>query len=588
MTAKSAGIAIVFLALCTGAVLPPEARAQEYRFQVPEVQVVLTVQPDAAVLIDYRIVFHNEEGAHPIDVVDVGMPTKHYEVIRASVDGRPAESWKPSTFIEIGPEVHLGRNAIAPGSAGTFECEARVTDMVFADRTNPKRASLQFSPTWFGDKYVVGETDLLLIVKFPPGVQPDSVVWHSGSKEFFKKGVLDPDNVAFVSWKDHYRLTGQRLFGCSFPRDVMKRVVTVGRLQMLLRQWEQSKTAQKYSAFAFLALFGIGFFLITRGTGITIFLIWLGVFVIVMVKSPALHLGMWLLIPVLGAVWYFAIHRRRPHYMPALARVEGGRICRGLTAPEAAVLLQMPVHRVLGIVVTGLLSKGVIRVAGSEPFALEAVGTRVAPNVVQLPDGRKVSLDPYEVGFFDALTKPPLDVAEKDLGEPLKKLVGLVRYKMEGFDEDATRAYYRNVASRAWDQVSSEDDKTRKDNLANHHLNWLSLVPDYDRRMERERERGWYYDPVWYYSPGYASRRDWVHDMSRWMTPTAQHAAPSVGITGKGLDLSGVDRFTLDTLRDLARAAAESGGRGSGCVGGGCACACAGCACACACAGGGR
>jgi len=54
----------------------------------------------------------------------------------------------------------------------------------------------------------------------------------------------------------------------------------------------------------------------------------------------------------------------------------------------------------------------------------------------------------------------------------------------------------------------------------------------------------------------------------------------ALGISRQGVvDLSGVDKVTVDVLQGMA----EGGGGGGG---GGC--ACAGCACACACAGGGR
>ena len=65
------------------------AAAQEYRFSVPEVRVVLTVQTDASVTVEYRMRFENRPGAHAIDVVDIGMPNKGYEVISA-FDGKEA------------------------------------------------------------------------------------------------------------------------------------------------------------------------------------------------------------------------------------------------------------------------------------------------------------------------------------------------------------------------------------------------------------------------------------------------------------------------------------------------------------------
>ena len=585
MGRRHAAISLMFATLCWVWLLQPSAHAQEYRFSVPEMQVVLTVQPDASVLIEYRMTFQNQPGAHAIDVVDVGMPTKNYEVLEASIDGTPLSSWGPSTYIETGPEIRLGPYAIPAGSRGVFECRARVTDFVYEDRTDSQRASLRFTPTWFGDRYVVGETDLLLVVRFPQGVHPDNVVWHSNERTFFQKGVLDPDDVPFVAWKERYRLTGPMMFGCSFPRVVMQRVVRSSLLREFVLWWEQSRSAQQVSGMLFLVVFAGWYLLLTRGTGISVLLIGICVLVFAMVLSPVLHLCLWLLTPAMAGSWYVAVHRHKPRYLPALARVEAGKICRGLTPPEAAVLLDVPPDRVLSMVLTGLLSKGVVRVTQAEPLQVAAVGTRPALNIVELPDGLKVSLEPYEVGFLAALSGPPQEFAKQDFSEPFRKLVGLVKYRMSGFDADTTRAYYCSVTARAWNQMSREEDPKKKDDMANRRLGWLSMADDYDDRMENQRARGWRYRPWWYYGAGHYRDGDRARDITRSVRTAAERSAQGIVVhQSKGIDLSSVDHFTLDALRGLA----ESGGGGSGCVGGGCACACAGCACACACAGGGR
>jgi len=577
-------IAAVLAMLCLAGASAPAANAQSYRFRVPEVEVVLTVQPDASILIDYEFTFENESGAHAIDIVDVGMPTENYTVLSASISGKPLHTWKPSTEIRIGPEVHLGALAIRPGDRGVFRCSARVTDMVFEDRKDAERASLRFTPTWFGDRYVTGETDLLLVVKFPPGVHPDNVVWHSDEHKFFQKGILDPEGVPFVSWSERYRFTGPRMFGCSFPREVMDRALESNLWTEFLVWWVNNRKAQMISATVFLILFGTFFLLITRGTGITLLVIGGVIFFVIIVKSPLLHLGLWPVVPLLAAIWYWFIHGRRPRYMPALACVESGRICRTLTAPEAAVLLEVPLHRVLSMVVTDLLDKGVIRIADTDPPRAEPVGTRSVANVVELPDGSRVALEPYEVGFLAVLSEPPEDVRRKDFNAPLERLIGLVRYKMAGFDAEATREYHRNVTERAWEKVEMLQNPRSKDELAKRHLNRLRMAEDYDERMEEQRAHGWFYRPHWhYYSHG--RDRNWVGDVDRWTAPAAEHAAEAIVRPARGLDFSELDRFTVDTLGEIARAAAKGG---SGCAGGGCACACAGCACACACAGGGR
>jgi hypothetical protein len=529
------------------------------------------------------------------------MPTKNYEVLSAAIDGRALSSWKASTAIETGPEIHLDGMAIPPGGSGVFDCRARVTDMVYADRDDKNRASLRFTPTWFDEKFVTGDTDLLLIVKFPPGVHPDDVVWHKDLPQFSEKGALDPDNVAFVAWKKQYRFTGPMMFGCSFPRTVMARVESGTLWTTFWFWWDGSKQAQQVGGAIFLALFSLCFLLITRGTGITVLLICIGACIWVMIESPLLHLCLWPVIPAMGAAWYFAVHRPTPHYLPAVAQVESGAICRGLTAPEAAVLLELPPQRVLGIVLTALLSKGVIRTVQPKPIEdpanevtpgagrpeslqVELRGTRPEPNLVAF-QGERTVLEPYEVGFLDVLLAPPAEVAQKDFSKPLKNLVSVVAYKLSGFDRDATRAYYRAITARAWAQLGAEADPQKKNDLAARQLSWLSMSDDYERRMEAQP--GWFFYPRWYYGPAHSPSRTWFRDFNQAVAPAASRSAQGIAGPAKGVDLSGVDHFTVGTLNQLMESA-DRGGSGGGGGFGGCACACAGCACACACAGGGR
>ncbi len=560
-----------------------ETQAASYLFEVPEMRVVVTVQPDASAIVDYRIVFRNQPGAHPIDVVDVGMPKKGYEVLGATIDGRPAKQWKPSTYIDVGPEVHLGAGTIAPGGKGVFTCRARVPDMVYEDSDDPERASIRFTPTWFGEEYVVGETQLLLVVAFPEGVDPDQVVWHSDEKPFFRKGILDPEGAPFVSWQKKYPLTGPMMFGCSFPRSVMDRVLKSYAWTEFLMWWDRSAAAQQVSGGILLMLIAAFFLFATRGTGCSVLLVLLGVTVFIMFQSPHLHLALWPILLVVAVAYYLGVYRRKPRYLAALASVEGGRICRGLTPPEAAILMDTPMDRVLAMIFTSLLDKGAVRATSSDPLQIEPAGSRPSPNVVELPDGRRVSLEPYEVGFVERLEGPPGPLAEKPFQKPIERLIGLVRYKMTGFDVEATREYYRRVVDRAWQQIEGEPRNAQKDALAQRHINWLALSDDYDERMADQRGRGWHYRPAWHFW-GSGHHWNWSRSMRQSLRPAADSIHEALQ-PRKVLDLSKIDRFTLDTLSDIAESASSGGG---GCVGGGCACACAGCACACACAGGGR
>ncbi len=65
--------------------------AQDYRFQVPEQAVVVTINTDGSISIDYTMKFLNDSGAHAIDIVDIGLPNYDYDLktITADINGIP-------------------------------------------------------------------------------------------------------------------------------------------------------------------------------------------------------------------------------------------------------------------------------------------------------------------------------------------------------------------------------------------------------------------------------------------------------------------------------------------------------------------
>jgi len=134
---------ILAVALCCSG-----AWAQDYSFSVPEMELHVTVNPDASVRLEYRIVFTCNEGAHEIDVVDVGLPHEAYDLsnMHASLNGNPLTGIKTSGYIDCGVEVPLSP-AISPGETGVFQFECTMPDLVYQDTTDKEYASLQITPT---------------------------------------------------------------------------------------------------------------------------------------------------------------------------------------------------------------------------------------------------------------------------------------------------------------------------------------------------------------------------------------------------------------------------------------------------------
>jgi len=65
--------------------------------------------------------------------------------------------------------------------------------------------------------------------------------------------------------------------------------------------------------------------------------------------------------------------RRKLDYLPPKISIEGHGIKRGLTAVEAAILLETPLDRVLTMILFSLLKKGVIQVTKEDPLEIEVL-----------------------------------------------------------------------------------------------------------------------------------------------------------------------------------------------------------------------
>jgi hypothetical protein len=328
--------------------------------------------------------------------------------------------------------------------------------------------------------------------------------------------------------------------------------------------------------------------------------------VYVIYHRPDVHLLTWPIMLALIGVneWYRS--RRRGKYLPAMATVEGGGIKRGLTAPQAAVLLELPLKRILALVIFGLLKKGVLRQTRADPLTVEVVEEyRVSRKARRKVASRKgVALYGYEHPVVDLLLVGNKPVARHDFSSAIGKLIESTAARMKGFDLADTREYYRSIVARAWRQAEAIGDIEQRTERVDRNFEWLLLDDGWDRRFGRWGSGGYHYRPVWTRPVGgpgttiptgttggtpQTSLREVAASFTGWAENTTGQLAAAIepgklGIdvpSSAVLDLSGVDQVTADVFEALASSSGGGGGGGGGC-------ACAGCACACACAGGGR
>ena len=561
-----ARFALLFALLC----LPVAAYAQDYSFSLDQEVVDVWVNEDGSVSLEYAFTFTCAPSGHPIDVVDVGLPTGDYSVsgIQADVDGRPIDrvDGDYQGGGSYGVAVWLGSATIAPGETGTVHVVVdRVGNMVYEDSEDAEYASVEFSPTWFGGDFVRGTTDMTVAFHLPEGVQPEEPRWHRSPSRWPQEQpdtYLDEEGrVLYVWYNPAAEPDRQYIFGASFPRQY----VAPGVIQ-------EGPSALE-TIFA-----AIGTVLATACPLACPVVFIVGIFVAVSRSQ----------------------RKRKMQYLPPSMKVEGVGIKRGLTAVEAAILLETPLDRVLTMILFGLLKKGAVTVLDDEPLKIEANEP--------LPE----KLRPYEKRLLEAVKKDST-LSEPKMRAMMVSLVKAVNNKMKGFSRKETVAFYRDIVRRAWQQVEAAETPEVRSQRFDQQLEWTMLDDEFEGRMGRTFRTGPVYVPMWW-----GHYRPWARRPAVATTGGRPAKAPSTGgsrptgrvslptlpgaafaasivngvqstssrIVGSVTDFTGgVTKVTNPPPKPTTSGRSYRGGGGGGCA---CACACACAGCACACAGGGR
>lgn len=550
-------LVLPLLAVLIALLAVPIAYGQNYSLTVDREEVDVWIEYDGSVRIKYLLEFTGNPGSEPLPAVDVGLPNGNYSLsdISAYVGDRPLRvDGDYQGAGGYGVAVWLDGLEIGPGDHRLVEVRvARVGRMVYSDDQDQAYASCEFYPTYFGRQFVNGPTDITVRFHLPPGVQPEEPRWHSVSSGWPQTPTAyhDAEGRVVYEWRNETASPSEQYrFGASFPRQY----VAEGAVQ-----------APPSRAWAVIA----GIFSFLGG----------------IVCNPLI----WIIVFIVGTVVWAnrAQARRRMAYLPPTMQVEGVGIKRGLTAVEAAIVLETPLNKVLTMILFGLLKKGALIVLNDNPLTIQ-----VSP---QLPS----DLHDYEKGFLAAVE------GDGTLKEPLLRkavidLVNAVNNKMKGFSRKESVAYYKDIVRRAWQQVEGAETPEVRGQLFGEGLEWTMLDEDFQGRTERTFREGPVSVPVWW-----GAYRPWAQTvpaaggapatpMRLPVLPGADFAATMVrGIQGTaGRIVRSVTEFTGGVTQKTNPPPKPSGssrgwrsGGGGGCA---CACACACAGCACACAGGGR
>ncbi len=535
--------------------------AQSYSFSLDQEIVNAYWNADGTLAVDYVFTFSNDPGGHVIDFVDVGMPNSNFAMDSISADVQGQAASISSDFQGQGGSgfsVDMGAYAIRPGQQGSLHVHVgRISQVLYEDSNDPNTyASADFSPTWFGSQYVHGSTDLMVVFHLPPGVQAAEPRYHDVSgwpgDATPQTGFDDQQRITYTWHSTSANGSSQYTFGASFPKQYIPSDAIV--------------TAPAFDiGGAIVAMFTC---LGSLGLPGCFFAFFFGSIILSIVNQS----------------------RRKLAYLPPKIQIEGHGIKRGLTAVEAAILMEQPLDKVLTMILFGVIKKGAAQVISREPLQVQAVAT---------PAG--VTLNDYETDFLKAFDPGASAVRKAKLQDVLVALVKSVSEKMKGFSRKETLDYYQGIMERAWQQIAAAGTPEVQSQMFDESMEWTMLDKDYDARTRRVFT-GPVFVPLWWghYDPTYrpASSTPAMGLPTVGMPATTGGRASLPGANLAASMVTGVQNFAGQVVGDVG--AFTSGvtnrtnpvpvtrSRGGSGGGGHCACACACAGCACACAGGGR
>ncbi len=572
---------ILVLVILLGSIFTT-ASAQNYQIKVPETDVIVAINEDGTATIEYFIKITVESGADPQDFLDIGMPNGSYQLrnVVADVDGKEIKNIENSPYVPNGIALGLGDNAIQPGQTSTVHLVVYyLEDLLYpatSDESEPY-VSFQFMPNYFDPSVVSGKTDLTVTFYFPPNLKEEEPRyfepqgWPGADKPVTGK---ETNGLIYYEWNSpEADSESEYIFGASFPARLIPEsaIVTEPTPNTSVGVSGTTGSGIWSSIFGNLCCFGgIGGFI--------------ALFIWGIIASNK------------------AVNKAKMAYLPPKIAIEGHGIKRGLTAVEAAILMETPMEKVMTMILFSSIKKNAATVTTRDPLTIELT----SPLPIELQD--------YEREFLQAFVIKEPATKKKALQEMMINLVKSVTQKMKGFSLKETREYYQDIMRRAWEQVETADTPDVKMQRFDDYMGWTMLDKDFDDRTNRTFGTGPVIVPMWWgrYDPVYRTSTVGGGQVAAPATSSGSSSASSgksvsmptlPGSAFAGSIVSGIQGFATGVVGDIQGFTSgitritnpppppstyRSSGGGGHHTGGGCACACACAGCACACAGGGR
>lgn len=587
----------VFLVIiCITLLAAAGAVCADYSFRIPKAQITLQVESDGSMTIFAEYEFENL--GQKLDFVDIGLPSNNYSLkdivvylndqINSKIKVTKADY--EASGLRYGITLEMGSESIPSGSSGKLSVTIPYFRKNLYKATSETRdgeeaefVGFQFSPNYFNSKFVKGSTKYSFIIVFPPYVSDGDAYYYEpenwpGEKK--PDAWFDEDDCVVYEWySENADMHTPYTFGGKFNKSALTSDANIA-----------SGNSSSGNSSSFLGIdWSEGIAVITGAVtciGIPV------AFIILVIRSMANSTK--------------EQKARAGKYFPPQVKTDGEGIKRGLTAVEAAILLETDLERVISMILYGLAKKNVLEVKSMDPLDVEIVDP--------LPEG----LNAYETDFINALNESNKNTQKRKMREAIHRLILSVSNKVQGFSLKETREYYKGICEKAWAQVEAADTAELKSKLLGDNFGWAMLQDEPEKRVESTFSGYDFYPPSWWWrvDPGYrrpphppgprpyssgGSYDEKRSGPSSSPSPTPMPVLPGAMFARSITD--GARRFANNLVGnpDAFKSAVKnrsnpdpiyssshrhgggsSGGRSS------CACACACDSCACACAGGGR
>ncbi|MFN2196112.1 MAG: hypothetical protein ACK2UW_08320, partial [Anaerolineales bacterium] len=429
---------------------PVSVLAQNLSFTQDALTADVYWNEDGTVDVEYLFNFTNDSGGAPIDYVDVGLPNGNYNLsnVSADVNGTALTDISYSPYVDNGVAVGMGQFTIQPGQSGSLHFIARgIQRVLFQDDQDENYASAVFSNNYFDGSFVHGTSQIKVTFHLPPGVQPEEPRWHSAPSGFSTEPVAGYDQQGRITYtwtNPEARADRSYRFGASFPK-------TYVPASAIYTPTFEDRTRIPFEDLVGVFICGgfVAFFLIVMGLGIS------------------------------------SARKRQLQYLPPKISIEGHGIKRGLTAVEAAILMEQPMDKIMTMMLFSTIKKGAAEVVTQEPLKLKVTDP--------LPD----SLRAYETGFLKAFSVSG-KARRKAMQDTMIDLVKSVSNSMKGFSRKETIEYYRDITRKAWAQVEAAGTPEVRSEKFDEVMEWTMLDREFDNRTREVFRDRPIFVPTWW------------------------------------------------------------------------------------------